>query len=259
MNKFDIIILAGQSNAEGMGLGEVENEFQPTEQIFSLSAERKVTHLPENLKIVYADKPFELKIAEERISGGKKIADFSLPFARLYAENLLSEERKILIIRAAVGGSGFYKKHWTQDGILYLKMLELIDFALSLHPENRITAFLWHQGEHDAFEKNKPNIFKEQLKTMVESVRSRYRLPQLPFIAGDFVNDWKMKNLEDCRPIIEKIKEVIEEIGCSAFIETSDLLSNHEMVKNGDDIHFCRAAQYEMGKRYFQAYSQIIK
>lgn len=259
MNKFDIIILAGQSNAEGMGLGEVENEFQPTEKIFSLTAERKVTHLPENLIIEYADQPFALRMAEERISGGKKIADFALPFARLYAKEQLNEDRKILIIRAAVGGSGFYKKHWTKDGILYLKMLEMIDYALSLNPENCLKAFLWHQGEHDAFEKNSPNLFKEQLKTMIENVRSRYDLPYLPFIAGDFVNEWKTKNLEDCIPIVEKIKDVINEIGYGAFIETSDLLSNNQKVNNGDDIHFCRAAQYEMGGRYFQAYKQIIK
>ena len=257
MDKFDIIIQAGQSNAEGMGLGEVEKEFQPSSQIFSLSAERTVEHLPENLIITYADKPFDLKVAEERLSGGKKIADFALPFAQLYAKELLQEDRKVLIIRAAVGGSGFYKKHWTRDGVLYTKMLEMLDYALSLNPENRLVAFLWHQGEHDAFEKNDPNVFKEQLNFMIESVRNRYSVPNLPFIAGDFVNEWKMKNLDDCIPIVEKIKETIKDVGCSAFIETSDLLSNDQAVKNGDDIHFCRAAQYELGKRYFKAYKSI--
>lgn len=257
MDKFDIIIQAGQSNAEGMGLGCVINEFQPSLRISSLSAEKTVEHLPENLKIVYADKPFDLKVAEERLSGGQKIADFALPFAQFYANELLQEDRKVLIIRAAVGGSGFYKKHWTRDGVLYTKMLEMLDYALSLNPENRLVAFLWHQGEHDAFEKNDPNVFKEQLKFMIENVRNRYSVPNLPFIAGDFVNEWKMKNLDDCIPIVEKIKETIKDVGCSAFIETSDLLSNNQAVKNGDDIHFCRAAQYELGKRYFKAYKSI--
>lgn len=258
MDKFNIIIQAGQSNAEGMGLGEVEKEFQPSSQIFSLSAERTVEHLPENLIITYADKPFDLKMAEERLSNGQKIADFALPFAQLYANELMQDDRKVLIIRAAVGGSGFYKKHWTRDGVLYTKMLEMLDYALSLNPENRLVAFLWHQGEHDAFEKNEPNTFKKQLKGMITSVRARYNLPMLPFIAGDFVNEWKMKNLEDCIPIVEKMKETIKEVGCSAFIETSDLLSNNQMLANGDDIHFCRAAQYELGKRYYQAYKSII-
>ena len=254
MDKFDIIILAGQSNAEGSGVGAVENEFQPTEKILSLSAEKTVEHLPENLKIVYADKPFSIDIAKERVCEGKTTADFALPFARLYAQELLAEDRKILIVRAAVGGSGFYKKHWTMEGILYNKMLEMVDYALSLHPENRVTALLWHQGEHDAFEKNAPECFKAQLKGLVESVRVRYHCPNMPFIAGDFVNEWKMENIGDCTPIVEKIQEVVKEVGNGAFVETADLPSNNQAVQNGDNIHFCRASLYELGARYFQAY-----
>ena len=259
MQRFDIIILAGQSNAEGAGLGEVEKEFQPTEQIYNLTAEKTVEHFPENLKIVYAEKPFSLEMAQEREIEGQKTADFALPFAQLYAKNILQDDRNVLIIRAAVGGSGFYKKHWTMDGILYGKMLEMVDYALSLNPDNKIKALLWHQGEHDAFEKNAPECFKAQLKGLVTSVRARYHLPQLPFIAGDFVNEWKTENLEICMPIVDKIKEVTEEVGNGAFIETSDLLSNNQKVRNGDRIHFCRSAQYELGKRYFKAFTDIAK
>lgn len=36
--------------------------------------------------------------------------------------------------------------------------------------------------------------------------------------------------------IVERIKKVSFDIGRSAFVETSDLLS----IGNGDNIHFCR-------------------
>ncbi len=254
LRKFDIIIQAGQSNAEGMGVGNVETSFLPSERIYRLEAKKTVEHFPENLRITYAEQPFTLQRAEERLCGEERIADFSLSFAKAYEEKFLSSDRDILIIRAAVGGSGFQKGHWTQDGILYLKMIEMIDYALSLNPENRLVAFLWHQGEHDAFEHNEPDRFEWQLKDMVLSVRERYHTPNLPFIAGDFVNEWKSKNLSDCIPIVDKIKKVTSEIDNGAFVETADLLSNNQVTGNGDDIHFCRAAQYKLGKRYFEKF-----
>lgn len=54
------------------------------------------------------------------------------------------------------------------------------------------------------------------------------------------------------------IKKVSCDIGNSAFIETSDLLSNNQMIANGDDIHFCRQALQELGYRYFLAFRKLI-
>lgn len=127
-----------------------------------------------------------------------------------------------------------------------------------MNKENRLTTFLWHQGEHDAFEKNDPDIFEKQLYDMITSVRNRYNTPTLPFVAGDFVQDWKNKNLLDCTPIMEKIRNVIKRVGNAAFVETDGLLSNDEKNTNGDDIHFCRESLYELGKRYFEKYSELV-
>lgn len=126
----------------------------------------------------------------------------------------------------------------------------MTDFALSLNPDNRVVAFLWHQGECDAFEKNEPDVFKQQLSDMLYDVRAKYG-EKLPFIAGDFVSEWKNKNIADCVPIVEKIREVAKEAGCSAFVETSDLLSNNQKNHNGDDIHFCREALYTWTTLFF--------
>jgi hypothetical protein len=84
---------------------------------------------------------------------------------------------------------------------------------------------------------------------MVTSVRERYG--KMPFIAGDFVREWKQKNLAICEPIVEKIQKVVKDIGNGAFVNTSDLLSNNEKIGNEDDIHFCRASLLMLGERYF--------
>ena len=261
MDKFDIIILGGQSNAEGGGIGPVQEEYVPDEKICHLEAEKTVEVTPDGMRVTYMDKPFVLKVADERIGkeGNEKgltIGDFSLTFSKRYVESgMLENGRKLLIIRGAIGGTGFQKGNWGLTAQVYLKLLEMTDYALSLNPENRIVAFLWHQGEHDAFEKNPPENYKKQLFEVISDVRSKYG--NMPFIAGDFVNEWKSKNIEICEPIINSIKGVVADLGNYAFVETSDLLSNNQTMNNGDDIHFSRESLHILGERYFETFQKI--
>ncbi len=256
--KFDIVIQAGQSNSEGCGLGPVTKELIPSPNAFYLYAEKTVTVVDDNLIIDFHDKPFVIEQAKERGEGDNKLGDFSLTFAEEYEKaGLLASDRKLLIIRAGVGGAGFQKKHWGLQDCLYLKLLELINYALSLNKENRVVAFLWHQGEHDAFEKNTPENYKKQLSALLNGVRACVG-EKIPFIAGEFVNDWKSKNIDICAPILQVIREVTAENGNGGFVETGDLLSNDQKHGNGDDIHFCRESLHILGRRYFAEYKRII-
>jgi hypothetical protein len=241
-----------------MGLGEVENGYVPNDEVYYLTAERKVEHTPERVIVEFADAPFSINIAEERKSDNTPIGDFSLFFARKYIESgLLKNGRKLLIVRAAIGGTGFKKGNWGINDLLYKKMIEMTDYALSLNKNNRIVAFLWHQGEHDAFEKNTPDNFYKQLSTLISDIRSKYG-KTLPFIAADFVNEWKSENIEICEPIVEKIKLITQEKEYAGFIETSDLLSNNQKHGSGDKIHFCRQSLHDLGRRYFTEYKRIL-
>ena len=257
--KFYIIVQGGQSNAEGSGCGPVTEEFIPLEDVWYLNVEKTVQEVDGNLLITYADKPFALEIAKERTLNGNVYGDFALTFAQSYIKaGSLKEGRKLLIVRAAIGGTGFKKAHWGLGNLLYEKLKEMVEYALSLNEENRIVAFLWHQGEHDAFEKNDPAVFKTQLADQLQDFRARYG-EKIPFVAGDFVSEWKNKNLEDCKPILSNIREVIAENMPAAFVETADLLSNNEKHQNGDDIHFCRESLHILGKRYFDAFQSLEK
>lgn len=259
---FDIIIEGGQSNASGSGWGEVENEYIPDEDILYLTIEKKTSEGIKDgiwsLFLEYSEKPMQITVANECETDGKKIGDFALTFAKSYKEKYLATGRKILIIRAGVGGTGFMRKHWGVGDLVYEKMLQAIDYALSLNPDNKLVAFLWHQGEHDAFEGNTPDAFAKALAEMLNSVRERYNATYLPFISGDFVNEWKMQNIEICEPIVAKIQEVTLASN-GEFIQTSDLLSNNQKNGGGDVIHFCRDALHELGRRYFSAYEKIME
>ena len=254
--KFDIIIQAGQSNSEGFGLGPVEKEYIPTEKIWQLDALKRATPLPDRMDVVYLDEPFVLKVAEESEGESGKIGNFGLTFAEEYIKaGRLEEDRAILIIRAGVGGTGFCRKEWGVDSLLYNKLTELVDYALAMDENNRVVAFLWHQGECDSVEKNPPEIFGAQLKEQMLDARAKYG--EMPIIAGDFVHDWKSKNLALCQPIITAIRKVLAELGHSAFVETETLLSNDQKMQNGDDIHFCRQSQHILGRRYFEAFKNL--
>ena len=237
---FDIIIQGGQSNAEGCGGGPLilTEEYVPSENI------------------LYMNNDLTISIAEERIWDGNKTNDFSLSFAREYIKSgRLEKGRKILIIRSAVGGTGWADHRWGMTEDLYLKMMEMIKSATKLNPGNKLAAFIWHQGETDAgFPRD---THYNHLKELVESVRNVYKCPDLPFIAGDFVHEWKNENLAITEPVIQAIKDVCNDIGHAAFIETAELHSNNQDTGCGDIIHFSREALNQLGVKYFNAFVNI--
>ena len=183
--------------------------------------------------------------------------DFALSFAEDYIkEGLLSSQRKLLIIKAAVGGTSFQEGFWGLEDKLYRRLLKMVQFALAQNPENKVVAFLWHQGESDADKGNTSEQYKLQLTNLLKDFRRNFGV-QIPFIAGDFVNDWKSKNLSICEPIVDVIRQVVKEEGNTGFVETLDLLSNDQKINNGDNIHFCREALHQLGNRYFKIFQKL--
>lgn len=262
MEKYDIIIQGGQSNAEGAGRGEVREEYIPDERIHHLIVPKTVTSHKGMTYVTYHSAPPVIKVADEREVDGVKIGDFSLTFARDYVDaGLLADDRKLLIIRAAIGATGFYQGHWGFDRPLYLKLLEMTEYALSLNPENRLVGFLWHQGESDAKRGTPPETYKQYITDMVADVRTRFHTPALPFVAGDFVHHYKYheQNPSFTVPTVEKLTEACVEMEHGAFVATDGLLSNNQNNGRADIIHFCRQALHDLGHRYFEAYKTIIE
>ena len=252
---FDIIIQAGQSNAEGCGIGPVTEEYVPNDKIYCLTGKVSDQILSETERIItYPDKTLTLDIGQERGTDEQKIGELAFTFADAYVKSgLLAEGRKVLILRTALGGTGFKREQWGFGCPVEERMHEIIAYALEMNPENRIVAFLWHQGESDAVEGNTSENYEKQLTAFVENVREKYDCKDIPFIAGDFCNEWKTKNIEICEPIVNVLRKVFSGEK-AAFVETSDLLSNNQKTGNGDDIHFCRESLHIMGKRYFESF-----
>jgi hypothetical protein len=244
---FDIILQGGQSNAEGCGTGPIVNEYQPNDNILYMNNtdREKFTH------------EYFIETAQERVWGEDKVNEFALSFAKEYQKKRLISRpgRKILILRTAVGGTGWRDKRWGMTDDLYLNMMAMIKAALELNPKNLLVAFLWHQGETDA---GTGREHYDHLSELVYSVRHTYNygVLDLPFIAGDFVSEWKLKNLQACEPTVQAIRDVCKDVG-GAFVETSDLKSNNQEHGNGDEIHFSRNALDILGRRYFESFEKL--
>lgn len=246
--KFDIIIQAGQSNSEGYGCGPVDRPYEVSDLVWYLNGD------------------FTISKAAEQVTLNETVSNFSLSFAREYMEKgLLKEDRKLLILRCAVGGTGFLDDHWKLTDDLYLRMMDMIKTALDLNKENRLVAFLWHQGETDAMLFASREVHYNHLMTLLRSVCDTFQVPEIPFVAGDFVQDWKGDNLAVSEPVIDAIRDVCRDYGHGAFVETDGLKSNRQELgritmewPDPDPIHFSRKSLYELGSRYFAAYQEIL-
>ena len=255
--KYDIIIEGGQSNAEGSGKGLVTkyNEYVPRPEVMYLHVVKEIT-IADGVRVAYPDKDFYFDVAAEREHEGQKVGDLALTFAEDYINaGLLEEGRKLLIIRGAIGGTSFNLKQWGVDGSVYSKMIEMTDYAVNLNPENKVVAFLWHQGEGDT-NHTPAEIYHQKMEGVLHDVRARYG--EVPFIAGDFVPEWIPTRLENCLGLAKVYRKIASDNEKAAFVESDGLLSNNQVLNNGDNIHFCREALYEFGHRYFEAYSKMI-
>ncbi len=262
--KFDIIILAGQSNAEGYGVGEATEEYLPDERILWLNDNANPRFENENGRDIFKineKSQLAITVADEPFNGTSKVGKLSLWFARCYLAERLATGRKLLILNAGVAGTGFRDNQWGVGRTLYQRLKKFTRAALSLNKENRLVAFLWHQGESDSFEnatwsiEKRYTTHKRNLSEMVNDFKREFSCPDLPFIAGGFCDEWYLQNKAPCDAVLQAIREVCADHG--AFVVASGLLSNNQQTNNGDEIHFCREAAHLLGKKYYEAYKTI--
>ena len=259
---FDIMIVAGQSNAEGFGFGDADCPWQPDERVWYLSGD----YYPQKYTRNYV-----VTRAAERVCGNEICGAFDLSFAETYLQNgLLAPERDLLIVRAAVSSTGFLNHHWGVHDDLFQRMIEMTLLARSLNVNNRLIALLWHQGEEDvALNADQTEHYKNVL-ALVTAAREKFDQYDLPFVAGDFVpqwKQWKRENGQSPDGVVSAMRNVCHDVPFAAFVESNGLTSNHEQNArpprwegwNNDMVHFSRNALSELGKRYFSAFCTCIK
>ncbi|MDR0555081.1 MAG: sialate O-acetylesterase [Treponema sp.] len=263
---FDVIIQAGQSNAEGCGLGLFSAPFVnhwPPEECRERIWQMEFNCFQSQDGSRKMDGGYYISPAREMAVGNQVVGNFALSFAHRYLEKCLDPGRKILILRSAVGGTGF-QNCWQADGGGYLfeNMMNMTKTALELNAGNRAVALLWHQGENEASGGAASDYYYRHISAFTGAVRKKFGA-ELPFIAGDFVEAWRKEPVagrsENCAAIAGALRRLCGEIPGARFVETDGLASNHEAIGNNDHIHFSREALYALGNRYFDAFIALKK
>ncbi len=230
---YDIILIAGQSNAEGYGRGDRDFQFVPHDPIYGCTENRGI-HLA-------CDK----KYGRRRTS-----ASFCLYFGEEYVKaGLLNPGRKLMILNTAVGGTGFSDHHWGVGEDLFERMIRMAREVLALNPENEIKAFLWHQGETDVISGMSGTSYAGLLDTLISETQNRLNIAHVPFIAGNMVPGW-MKLNPGAYEIAASTRKLMESLPLGGYAESDGLEGNSAE----DIIHFSRKSCAELGRRYFQIY-----
>jgi len=263
-DKLDIIVVAGQSNAEGYGIGPTAEPYMPVPDILIMrDTDNQGYVVDEKTRGTFAitmPRDYLIGIAEERCSTSGKIGNLGLYFARKYKEEYLSRDRRVLVIQTAVGATGFAKGNWSQDGVLYLRMLEMVGLALGMNPDNRLAAVLWHQGEHDAIFKpeltdtEREELHFKNLSSLLSGFRSRFGIA--PFIMGGFTDEWSSK-FPRSKVIMSAMQTLASEYTKVGIASSSGLPTNNQSLGNGDEYHFARDSLRLFGERYFDVYKLL--
>jgi len=248
--EFDIVVSAGQSNSGGYGWGPTAEPYVPTDDVWFLNPDFSLTVAAEN-------ETGELEPVFAKHTDVKKCGNFSLSFARIYMEEgMLRPGRKLLLVRAAIGGT-----EWAEGQSSYALLVQMIEAALKMNPKNKLAAFLWHQGESSVFEKHTYEQHYGLVMKIANTVRGTFNAPALPFLVGQFVYEWeKYYAPEGVEPVARARRDAAADIPYGGYVESYGLQSNAEAFGDlqGDHIHFCRDALYKFGYRYFDVFKQIL-
>jgi hypothetical protein len=265
--EYDIILLAGQSNAYGTGKGPTDNPWQVRDDIMMLKNDFEICYKRPDENTVYIDinaqKDGYIEKAKENLEndGVTTIGNFSLTFAKMYADKYLQKGRKVLIVSTAIGGTGFKGEHWGKNDKMFLRMVDMLDSALALNKNNKLVAVLWHQGEHDAYENRDLSFdgikeyYDEKFTEFLGFVRERYG-KEVPFVCAGFTYAFINEFKKGSDAVIEVLQNKMQNDEMAKFVDASGIKCNSDIGL--DDIyHFNKKGLEILGARYFDGFEQI--
>ncbi len=239
---YDIFLVIGQSNThQGLGFDSILDA--PNYAIKQLGRYNE-----NNLKIITASEPLD------HLTKLPNTIGFAMTFAKEYKNKFLKPGRKILIIPASRGTSGFCSHFWNPGDTFYNDAVMRTNFVLNNFNSELVT-ILFLGGEGDIGNLN----YQQNLDSMIVNIRKDIiDGNRKPFILGGMVPYWVHQDTN--RIIVNNINKNtvfrIEKIG----------FANPEVpfiiVKPDNDfiaIHYDANGLREMGRRYFSEFERIMK
>jgi hypothetical protein len=294
---YDIVIVAGQSNAVGAGLGPYTDSYKTPRvdaRIFQVGRNIPNCVLDDG-KVVAASDVLE-HWNNCPSSGG---IGFGMAFARRWVIHNLANDRNVLIVPAAYGGTSL--NQWVDSSVimdktanLYQDLIKKTRFALAAGgSQNRIVAILWLQGESDVLAcvanptlyplcdyNNYTHVWIQWINrtsNLFHSFRQQFSASTIPIAAGGFVPSWtawqtghQLNNIEAWKTNFETQLSLYQKIDSQfTYIDPVNLKSNADIGITLPTLppdleydslhgHYSAASQIELGNRFFQAVQLLL-
>lgn len=231
-DKFLIVVLAGQSNMAGRGK-VADFDKTPVPRVFMLTREGQW---------VPAVEPVHYDKSVAGVGPGRE-------FARLLAES--NPQIAVGLVPTACGGSPI--DSWTPGAYWGQTKSHPYDDALArvrrAQEDGVLAAILWRQGEADC-SPEKGAVHLEKLKALFERFRQDFNSPEVPILVGEL---YQYPNPSVGANLVRQAHiDVTKELPRVAFV------SAEGATLNPDNVHFDRDSQIEQGRRFFQAYQELV-
>lgn len=242
---YDVVLLLGQSNMQG---GD------PTAPVplVDITHPRVFSYArvgANSGKVVQAADPLQ-----HPATGSNGGVGPGMSFARWYAD-IVPGNRRVLLVPAAYSGAGFFNGNdaarWNPyadfssgntANSLYEGALTQAQAALTAAGANsRIVAALWVQGEADI--NTAATTYRTYLESLIDGLRDRLALPQLPFVIGGMVpeavaaTNGAINGVHVATPTRKPYTAFVQ--GPSGYLYTGDAFG----------VHYTQAGQREQGRR----------
>ncbi len=277
---YDIIVVAGQSNAAGAGIPD--RNAQPHGGQFDDRIMQVGRFGRKNHQVIPVPDVSEVQPGDGLEHWGKPRRSrtrtgFSRAFAEHYAASVLHADRQVLIVPAARGSTSI--SEWIGDpdfvprkraaAPLYRDMIERVRTALQQPGDNRVVAFLWHQGEADInrTRRGDPAMdaarYERALRGLLSGVQ-RDIPGTYPIVLGKYTPDWLANNsagLRTKRQFERVLEAIAADSGRIGLVATAGLQSNYGAGltdRRGQQVHFSGPAAAELGGRYFTVWACIL-
>ncbi|MGX7727613.1 sialate O-acetylesterase [Rhodococcus sp. 5G237] len=251
---YDIVVLAGQSNTgSGDGYDAMLDWTDPRVQQFANQA--NATYYRKTI-------PAQDPLAHYTSMGPGRVS-LATTFAKLYAA-AIPPNRRVLIVPCGRGSTSFdapsndytwNPSNTTATVNLYNEAVAQVKAALAAHPNSRVAAILWHQGEGDSGSLTAANAYQGRFDALIDGFRAEFGA-SVPFILGQ-MNPDRIAEHVAANPTTSGYSIVN-----SVHIDTprrkhyTAFAYGPTGMYNGPDekIHYNAAGQRVLGQRYFEGW-----
>lgn len=289
---YDVIVVAGQSNAVGAGRSPVGEMWRDKykEEAPELDARiLQVNRYEPVLSLVEATdtlQHFGYKDSKNNIG-------FGMAFARRYAAGMNSN-RKIILVPAARGGTSIGEWLGEEDVIdpvtgkkvdLLASLHERLIFALNQTKpngqplENKFVALLWQHGEADIrltalkLKGMSASVYVDKVGKLFGQIKNTYPAHKFSILIGEPVPGWNTIPSGQTTISIERQKREFKSALLAftdvaikrAYVRSNSenpnfvkLTSNYESGSGDDDIHYDARSQIALAQLYYNVFLTTV-